>query len=96
MSLSSGARLGPYEIHPTLGASGMGGVHRDRARLSEVVPGTCRYQHLPSRRGFTSPAPQLDRAVALKILPADFALDEERMQRFTREADRRAPPPARR
>jgi serine/threonine protein kinase len=30
--------------------------------------------------------PRLDRAVALKILPADFAVDEERMQRFTREA----------
>jgi len=30
--------------------------------------------------------PRLDRTVALKILPADFAVDEERMQRFTREA----------
>src|SRR5262245_55372613 len=30
--------------------------------------------------------PRLDRNVALKILPAEFAADAERMQRFTREA----------
>src|SRR4051812_38490662 len=30
--------------------------------------------------------PRLDRTVALKILPLDFALNEDRMQRFTREA----------
>ena len=30
--------------------------------------------------------PRLDRAVALKILPGEFAADPDRMQRFTREA----------
>jgi serine/threonine protein kinase len=30
--------------------------------------------------------PRLDRVVALKILPADLAVDQERMERFTREA----------
>jgi eukaryotic-like serine/threonine-protein kinase len=35
---------------------------------------------------FLARDPRLDRAVALKILPPDVALDADRIQRFTREA----------
>jgi serine/threonine protein kinase len=38
MSLSPGARLGPYEILSAIGAGGMGEVHRARdTRLSAIV-----------------------------------------------------------
>ena len=61
MALTSGAKLGPYEILSPLGAGGMGEVYRARdARLG--------------------------RDVALKVLPAAFATDGERMARFEREA----------
>jgi len=32
MALTSGTKLGPYEIQSPLGAGGMGEVHRARAR----------------------------------------------------------------
>ena len=61
MALSSGTKLGPYEIVAPLGAGGMGEVYRARDT-------------------------RLDRAVAIKILPAQFSSDPFRKQRFEREA----------
>jgi serine/threonine-protein kinase len=61
MSLSSGSRLGAYEIISSLGAGGMGEVYRARDT-------------------------KLGREVALKILPASFTNDPERVARFRREA----------
>src|SRR5215510_9498335 len=61
MSLSSGTRLGPYEILAPLGAGGMGEVYRAK----------------DSRLG---------REVAVKVLPASFAQDADRLRRFEREA----------
>jgi eukaryotic-like serine/threonine-protein kinase len=61
MSLSPGARLGPYEVTGKLGEGGMGEV----------------YQARDSR---------LQRNVAIKILPATFAADPDRLARFEREA----------
>jgi serine/threonine protein kinase len=61
MLLSSGTRLGPYEIIDHLGAGGMGEVYRARDT-------------------------RLQRAVAIKILPALFSSDPVRRQRFEREA----------
>src|SRR6266849_1348312 len=61
MSLSSGTKLGPYEVQSPLGAGGMGEV----------------YRALDTR---------LDRTVAVKILPAAFARDPERLRRFQQEA----------
>jgi len=61
MALTSGAKLGPYEILSPLGAGGMGEVYRARDS-------------------------KLGREVALKVLPAEFASDPERMARFAREA----------
>src|SRR5277367_6771473 len=61
MALSSGTKLGPYEIQSPLGAGGMGEVYRARdARLS--------------------------RDVAIKILPASFSADPDRLQRFAQES----------
>jgi hypothetical protein len=61
MGLSSGTRLGPYEILGALGAGGMGEVYRARDT-------------------------RLDRAVAVKVLPADRATDITARARFDREA----------
>ncbi|HXG56940.1 MAG TPA: serine/threonine-protein kinase, partial [Vicinamibacterales bacterium] len=61
MSLTPGARLGPYEIIEPIGAGGMGEVYRARDA-------------------------KLNRDVALKILPAAFASDPDRLARFRREA----------
>ena len=61
MALTSGARLGTYEVIGALGAGGMGEVYRARDT-------------------------QLNRDVAIKVLPELFALDAERFARFTREA----------
>ena len=61
MRLSTGFRLGPYEILSPLGAGGMGEVYRAR----------------DSRLG---------RDVAVKVLPAEFSADEERLRRFEQES----------
>jgi serine/threonine protein kinase len=61
MPLTSGAKLGPYEIQSELGAGGMGEVYRARDS-------------------------RLDRIVAVKVLPASFAADPDRLRRFEQEA----------
>jgi Tol biopolymer transport system component/aminoglycoside phosphotransferase (APT) family kinase protein len=61
MTLSSGARIGPFEIVSAIGAGGMGEVFRARDT-------------------------KLGRDVAIKVLPAAFAQDPERLARFEREA----------
>jgi len=61
MSLSTGDRLGRYEVLGPIGAGGMGEVWRARDT-------------------------ELDREVAVKVLPESFASDETRLERFHREA----------
>jgi predicted ATPase len=61
MVLTSGTKLGPYEIIAPLGAGGMGEVYRARDA-------------------------RLDRSVAIKILPAAFSADNDRLHRFEQEA----------
>jgi serine/threonine protein kinase len=61
LSLSTGSRVGPYDIIGALGAGGMGEVYRARD-------------------------PKLERDVAIKVLPAAFTADPERLSRFEREA----------
>lgn len=61
MALTSGARLGPYEVLAPVGAGGMGEVYRARD-------------------------PRLGRDVAIKVLPAAFSADPERLHRFEQEA----------
>jgi eukaryotic-like serine/threonine-protein kinase len=61
MSLASGTKLGPYEIHSSIGAGGMGEVYRARDT-------------------------RLNRVVAIKVLPASFSADADRLHRFSQEA----------
>ena len=61
MTLTAGAKLGPYEILCALGAGGMGEVYRARD-------------------------PRLGREVAIKVLPASFSSDADRLRRFEQEA----------
>ncbi len=61
MTLTAGAKLGPYEIVAPAGAGGMGEVYRARDA-------------------------RLNRDVAIKVLPAAFARDPERLRRFQQEA----------
>src|SRR5690348_1654418 len=61
MVLTSGTRLGSYEILSPLGAGGMGEVYRARDL-------------------------RLDRDVAIKVLPEQFATNPESLARFEREA----------
>jgi serine/threonine protein kinase/Tol biopolymer transport system component len=61
MALTSGTKLGPYEIQSSLGAGGMGEVYRARDA-------------------------RLNRDVAIKILPASFSADPDRLQRFAQES----------
>jgi eukaryotic-like serine/threonine-protein kinase len=59
--LTSGTKIGPYEIVAPIGAGGMGEVYRARDT-------------------------RLGREVAIKVLPASFASDPERLRRFEQEA----------
>src|ERR1017187_9187078 len=61
MALTSGTKLGPYEIVAPVGAGGMGEVYRARDT-------------------------RLDREVAIKVLPAAFSADSDRLHRFEKEA----------
>src|SRR5262250_1110157 len=61
MPLTSGTKLGPYEIQGSLGAGGMGEVYRAHDS-------------------------RLERTVAIKVLPASFSADRDRLQRFATEA----------
>jgi Tol biopolymer transport system component len=61
MTITSGTRLGPYEVVAPLGAGGMGEVWRGRDT-------------------------RLERSVAIKILPAEFAENAQLKLRFEREA----------
>lgn len=61
MALTSGTKIGPYEILSPLGAGGMGEVYRARDT-------------------------RLGRDVAIKVLPASMARDNERLRRFETEA----------
>src|SRR5438094_7619016 len=61
MTLTSGTRLGRYEIRAKIGAGGMGEV----------------YLALDT---------ELNRTVAIKILPDSVASDQQRVRRFVQEA----------
>lgn len=61
MTLSTGTRLGPYEVRAALGQGGMGEVYRARDQ-------------------------RLGRDVAIKVLPAAFTADRDRLRRFEQEA----------
>ena len=61
MPLSSGTKLGPYEVLAPIGKGGMGEVYKAKDT-------------------------RLDRTVAIKVLPTEFAFDRERLARFEREA----------
>lgn len=61
MAITTGDRLGCYEIHGLIGQGGMGEVYRARDT-------------------------RLDRIVAIKVLPAEFSAQEERLRRFEQEA----------
>jgi serine/threonine protein kinase/Tol biopolymer transport system component len=61
MPLSSGTKLGPYEVVAPVGAGGMGEVYRGIDK-------------------------RLDRTVAIKILPSQFAEKPAALERFQREA----------
>jgi Tol biopolymer transport system component len=62
LALTSGDRIGPYEIVNALGSGGMGEVYRARDT-------------------------RLKRDVAIKVLPAAFARDADRIARLQREAE---------
>jgi eukaryotic-like serine/threonine-protein kinase len=59
MALTSGKKLGPYEIQSSLGAGGMGEVYRARDT-------------------------RLERAVAIKVLPAHLSSNAELKARLFR------------
>jgi eukaryotic-like serine/threonine-protein kinase len=61
MTLSTGTRLGRYEIRSKIGEGGMGEVYRARDE-------------------------KLNRDVAIKVLPATFSQETDRLRRFEQEA----------
>jgi Tol biopolymer transport system component len=61
MPMTSGTRIGPYEIVSAIGAGGMGEVYRAKDT-------------------------KLHRDVAVKVLPASWVNDPDRLMRFEREA----------
>lgn len=61
MAISTGTKLGHYEIRSLIGAGGMGEV-------------------------YLAADTELDRTVAIKILPEQLASDPQRLQRFVQEA----------
>jgi WD40 repeat protein len=61
MALTSGTKLGPYEIQSLVGTGGMGEV-------------------------YSAHDARLNRTVAIKVLPASFSADRDRLERFGREA----------
>ena len=61
MTLSTGTRLGRYEIRAKIGEGGMGEVYRARDE-------------------------KLNRDVAIKVLPATFSQETDRLRRFEQEA----------
>jgi Tol biopolymer transport system component/tRNA A-37 threonylcarbamoyl transferase component Bud32 len=61
MAITTGSRLGPYEIVTLIGAGGMGEVYKARDT-------------------------RLDRSVAIKVLPREFADNAQLKLRFEREA----------
>jgi eukaryotic-like serine/threonine-protein kinase len=61
MAITSGTKLGPYNVQSLLGSGGMGEVYR-------------------------ASDSRLDRIVAIKVLPASYSADAERLQRFGQEA----------
>ena len=61
MMISSGTKLGTYEVIGMLGAGGMGEVYRAQDSV-------------------------LGREVAIKVLPAIFSSDRDRLRRFEQEA----------
>src|ERR1043165_3110203 len=61
MSLTTGTKLGRYEIRSKIGEGGMGEVYLARDT-------------------------QLDRQIAIKLLPAEIARDQQRLHRFLQEA----------
>ena len=66
MSITTGTKLGRYEIRSKIGAGGMGEVY-----LAQDT--------------------KLDRKVALKILPAELAANQDRMRRFVQESKPQLP-----
>src|SRR5438067_9464226 len=61
MTISSGTKLGRYEIRTVIGVGGMGEVYR-------------------------ATDPKIGRDVAIKVLPAGFSADRDRVARFEQEA----------
>ncbi len=68
-----GKTLGPYKIIEQIGAGGMGEVYvGEDTRLGRKV--------------YVGEDTRLGRKVAIKVLPAEFASDPERLARFEQEA----------
>ena len=61
MTLTTGTKVGPYEIRSKIGEGGMGEVYRARDE-------------------------KLNRDVAIKVLPAAFSAEKDRLARFEQEA----------